>query len=279
MDAAMGDGRGTGTAEPGASRALLSAEVSAFLVQFSIYLSQCGAYPSNHPLLAGAAQAAVLRLHSLLLDREVFAIGVAGDRLLIDGVFTDPNHGVLRELARHLHRQQLGAIRFRRGVGAHEMEDLVTEIAEARRSDQPMGHDLAPYQQRWAHITLEPQAWDQIRMADGDAGGIAFDLAGAAARPASEGQRLWMALAAAAMAGEAGIEERSESAAELARSIALRREDAEYDRVIVEYLLQLGRHATRERSDSSRGLCCAMCKKDFLKDPEKYSQIAEDEVK
>lgn len=226
-------------------RAVLSSEVSSFLVQLSIYLNQFGAYPANHPVLAGAAQAATLRLHQLLLDRESFAIGVAGDRLLIEGTFTDPAHAVLRDLARHLHRQQLGAVRFWRGVGAHELEDLVAEIAEARRSDRPMERDLGAYRQRWAHIQVESQAWDQLRLAQDEEAGLSYAWESAGGEELAESQRLWMALAAAAMAGEAGIAERSDSAADLARSITLRREDAEYDRVIVEYLLQLGRQVNR----------------------------------
>lgn len=225
-------------------RAVLSPEVSTFLVQFSIYLHQHGAYPSNHPVLTSAASATVFRLNTLLLDRESFAVGVAGDRLLIEGVFTDPNHAVLRDLARQLHRQQLGAVRFWRGVGPHELEDLVAEIASARRADKPMGLEPEQYQQRWAHIRLEVQAYDQLRLAEDEDQGIGFSsetgLLGG-----STTQQLWMALAAAALVGDSAEIQENQSASDVARAIAKRREDAQYDRVIVEYLLQMGREIPR----------------------------------
>ncbi|MEP7327337.1 MAG: hypothetical protein ABI836_15415 [Gemmatimonadota bacterium] len=225
-------------------RTVLSPEVSAFLVQFSIYIHQHGSYPANHPVLTSAASATVFRLNTLLLDRETFAVGVAGDRLLIDGVFTDPNHAVLRDLAHQLHRQQLGAVRFWRGVGPHELEDLVEEIAAARRSEKPLGLESELYQQRWAHIKLDGQTYDQLRLAkDGDAGiGFASE---SGLSETSTPQRLWMALAAAALIGEEAASDPGVDASQVAKAIAQRREDVQYDRVIVEYLLQLGREIPR----------------------------------
>jgi hypothetical protein len=224
-------------------RTVLSPEVSAFLVQFSIYIHQHGSYPANHPVLTSAASATVFRLNTLLLDRETFAVRVAGDRLLIDGTFTDPNHAVLRDLARQLHRQQLGAVRFWRGVGPHELEDLVEEIAAARRAEKPLGLETEQFQQRWAHIRLDGQTYDQLRLADDAEGGIGFSPE-ARLSEAGTTQRLWMALAAAALVGDAEVEP-GVDAAQVAQAIAKRREDAKYDRVIVDYLLQLGREIPR----------------------------------
>lgn len=224
-------------------RTVLSPEVSAFLVQFSIYIHQHGSYPANHPVLTSAASATVFRLNTLLLDRETFVVRVAGDRLLIDGTFTDPNHAVLRDLARQFHRQQLGAVRFWRGVGSHELEDLVEEIAAARRAEKPLGLETEQFQQRWAHIRLDGQTYDQLRLADDAEGGIGFSPE-ARLSEAGTTQRLWMALAAAALMGDAEVEP-GVDAAQVAQAIAQRREDAKYDRVIVDYLLQLGREIPR----------------------------------
>lgn len=42
---------------------------------------------------------------------------------------------------------------------------------------------------------------------------------------------------------------------------------------------QMGDPVEVEYNGKIYNLCCSMCKKDFLKNPEKYSKIAEDEVK
>ncbi len=41
---------------------------------------------------------------------------------------------------------------------------------------------------------------------------------------------------------------------------------------------QMGEVVKQEYNGKSYNLCCKMCSKDFSKDPEKYSKIAEDEV-
>jgi YHS domain-containing protein len=42
---------------------------------------------------------------------------------------------------------------------------------------------------------------------------------------------------------------------------------------------QMGDIIKIEHNGKMYNLCCAMCQKDFSKDPDKYSKIAEDEVK
>lgn len=41
---------------------------------------------------------------------------------------------------------------------------------------------------------------------------------------------------------------------------------------------QMGKIITHEYNGKIYNLCCAMCAKDFKKDPEKYSKIAEEEA-
>ena len=42
---------------------------------------------------------------------------------------------------------------------------------------------------------------------------------------------------------------------------------------------EMGKTETIEYKGKVYNLCCAMCRKDFNKDPEKYSKIADEEVK
>jgi hypothetical protein len=229
------------------ARTVLAGEVSNFLIQFSIFLHQQAAYPAGHPILMSSASAATIRLSSLMLERESFAIGVAGDRLVIDGASTDPNHAVLRELAEQLHRQQLGVVRFWRGVGPQELEDLVSAMAAARVADRPLGLTLGGRSQtRWAHIQLERHAYDQLALA-GDDEKSAGGTVGTTSALAGTANPLWMALAARALATDVG-DGSSIGVQQVAQAIEERKDDAEYDRVIVEYLLQLGRETRRAES-------------------------------
>ena len=41
---------------------------------------------------------------------------------------------------------------------------------------------------------------------------------------------------------------------------------------------EMGEVITIEHNGKIYNLCCPMCKKDFMKDPDKYTKIAEDEV-
>ncbi|MEO8201143.1 MAG: hypothetical protein ABI679_11525 [Gemmatimonadota bacterium] len=233
------------------ARTVLPAEVSNFLVQFSIYLHQQAAYPANHPILTSSASAAAMRLSSLMLDRESFAIGVASDRLIIDGASTDPNHAVLRELAEQLHRQQLGVVRFWRGVGAHELEDLVAAMSAARLADRPLGLTRDRDQRRWAHIQLERHAYEQLMLA-GEGKPRGSVGAGTSARlNTNPAVQLWMALAASALASDV-TDMAGASVQHVAHAIEARKDDIEYDRVIVEYLLQLGRETGRSAAGDAK---------------------------
>ncbi len=226
----------------GAARSVLPTAVANFLIQFSIYLHQQATYPSGHPILTSSASATAMRLGALLLDRETFAMGVAGDRLVIDGTSTDPSNAVLRELAEQLHRQQIGVVRFWRGVGPHELEDLVTAMAQARTADRPGGIAKEDVQ-RWAHIRLERHGYEQLLLAGDEGpgyGSLSRDEAGEHASPAV---RLWTALASNALTADTSAG--TTPVQDIARAIEERKDDAQYDRVIVGYLLQLGRETSR----------------------------------
>ncbi|HKV76191.1 MAG TPA: hypothetical protein VJN95_16855 [Gemmatimonadales bacterium] len=216
-------------------RTVLSRELSVFLVQFSIALHKHATYPPGHPSLATALESVLDRLADLLRDRELLSIGISRQQLLIEGVATDPANPVLRELAQRLHRQQLGAIRLMVGIEATELGEVLTILGpEPLAETKPLGLRPAEELNRYAHVKLVPMAFDQLSIAEDGA---------PPPEQLGRGQELWLSLAAAALIGTGsdGQSDESLDPTVVAREINRRGENASYDRVIVSYLLELGR--------------------------------------
>ncbi len=84
--------------------ATLSRDLSDFLIELSITMNKHAIYPSSHPLLDVAVDGVSNRLAVLFVEeRESLSIGVARKQLIIEGVATDPQNPVLKELAQRLH--------------------------------------------------------------------------------------------------------------------------------------------------------------------------------
>jgi len=216
-------------------RKVLSRELSVFLVQFSIALHKHSTYPPGHPQLATALDSVLDRLGDLFREREILSIGVSKQQLLIEGVATDSANPVLRELAQRLHRQQLGAIRLLRGVTAEELADVLTKLSlELQPGGKALGLQPAEELARLEHIRLVPMAFDQMELA-GESEPLPV--------VGGQGHELWLQLAAAALIGIGGGIDGAEppDAAAIASEINRRPRDATYDRVIVGYLLEMGR--------------------------------------
>jgi hypothetical protein len=216
-------------------RKVLSRELSVFLVQFSIALHKHSTYPPGHPQLATALDSVLDRLDDLFREREVLSIGVSKQQLLIEGVATDSANPVLRELAQRLHRQQLGAIRLMRGLTSEELADVLTRLSlELQPGGKALGLQPPEELTRLEHIKLVPMAFDQMELATSEA---------AIPQLLGQGHELWLQLAAAALIGSGGGADAAEppDPSAVASEINRRPRDATYDRVIVGYLLEMGR--------------------------------------
>jgi len=216
----------------GQERAALSRDLSVFLVQLAIALHKNSTYPEGHPLLGSAVDAVTLRLHSLLNQRPTLLLGVARNQLLIEGVATDPENPVLRDLANRLHRHQLGALKFSQGAAPTEIADVMRTLSADSRTE-PLGTQPLEQLQRWPHVRLFPQAYDQLELNEDGSPRL-----GHLSSTTSLAGRLWLGLASAALMRESG-EELPKDPKEIARAINGRRRDATYDQVIVNYLMQL----------------------------------------
>lgn len=227
------------TAGASKGRAALSKELSDFLIEFSIALHKHAMYPAGHPSLGPAAASVARRTRPLLADRGTLSLGVARLQLVIEGVATDPNNPVLRELAGRLHRHHLGAVTFRAGVAASEIQHMLSVLAvEADRTDEPLG--LGPRERlaQWQHVQLYPVTYERLELVDDEAG-----------RPPDEeeehrqrrtrGAQLWIGLARAALAVDEDEEAPDTDPAIVAQAIAAHERGAAYDQVIVGYLLQM----------------------------------------
>ncbi len=223
------------TAPPRAERAALSRQLGDFLIEFSIALHRHAMYPDGHPSLQPACLRVGNRLTELLADRSSISLGVARSRLVIEGVATDSRNPVLKDLASRLHRHQLGAVTFRRGVTLDELREFLNTVAvDPERSGEPLGPSCETSPPSWFNIRVHPLSYDRLQFSD-ETGEIQARI--------SRAEQLWIGMAQAALASaDTAIEEDQAAAAEpsvVARAIDEHQRGSAYDQVIVGYMLQL----------------------------------------
>lgn len=174
-------------------------------------------------------------LRVVLVNRPFLLLGVARGQLLVEGLATDPGNPVLKELATRLHRHQIGAIKFIPGVSKPEVSDMLRLLGGDART-HPVGVRLEELDGRWDHIRLLPPAYDRIELSadgqarTGDQGQLGEGAAG----------RLWLGLAAAALAREGAPELHTDPRA-IAEALNQHLGDGEKAKKVVSYLLGLSR--------------------------------------
>ncbi|MEX2179457.1 MAG: hypothetical protein WD801_12155 [Gemmatimonadaceae bacterium] len=234
------DEDGSGGSDAPKTRATLSRELSDFLVEFSISMQKHAIYPVGHPLLKSSMDGLMEKLARLLVDRPSLSIGIARRQLIIEGVATDPNHPLLKELAGRLHKHSLGAIRFGDGVTQEELDDALATIAvDAGRTGQPLGDKSEELSEKWANVRLYPLNYDRLQLLyDGKdhEGETRIKKVGSA-----KAAQLWVGMARAAMLldGDAELDENALNPLVVAEAIDSRQQEQAYDQVIVGYLLQI----------------------------------------
>ena len=230
----------------------LSRELSDFLIELSVAMHKHAIYPDGHPLLGAAAVALARRLSPLLDQRASIAFGVAPNQLVIEGVPTDTNNPVLRDLAFRLYKRGIGALKLMRGVEIEELGEVLKVIARDPPStkEDKIKH-LGPENfSQWKNARVYALLYDQLELMDGEAGDIAYE-----GETGTWAAQLWLALARHAMtegeeaAGGNGIilldedgnpqpqlPPKSVDPLIIARAIEKRQKDATYDEAIVGYL-------------------------------------------
>lgn len=221
------------TASASPERAVLPRDVAVFLPLFGIALHKCTTYPQKHPLLASAVEAVTSHLRVVLLNRPFLLLGVARNQLLVEGLATDPDNPVLRELAAKLHRHQLGAIKITPGVTVEEFSGVLQVLSGDARTN-PVGQMLPDFDTRWDHVRLLPPAYERLELAEGE------QHLGEQAIGESAASRLWIGLAAVALAKEGAPELHSDPRA-VARALNERLRDPAHAKRVIDYLLGLSR--------------------------------------
>ena len=219
-----------------AAGAVLSRELTAFLVEFSVTLHKHAIYPSGHPSLGPAASRLANLAGKLLQDRTTLAFGVARHQLIIDGVATDPKHPVLRRLAESLHQHELGALSILPGVESEEFDGALRALSEDAVPNATEAPERPP---DWPHIRFHPLTLERLELIDDEGGGGVPDADSELAR--RRGQ-LWVGLANAALAQDVALEPLDSSHTDpltVAKAIDDRAGAAAYDQVIIGYLLQI----------------------------------------
>ena len=133
------------------------------MVELSVALHKYSMYPDGHPLLESAVSGLTRRLTVALVERQMIAIAVARNHLVVDGVATDPAHIVTRDLALRLFRREIGAIRLYEGLKEIELQQVLRAIAR----DTPRVEGEPEPAREWKHVRLFPLTYDQLELAAG----------------------------------------------------------------------------------------------------------------
>jgi hypothetical protein len=221
---------------PDVDRKRLPDELLRFLTDLSLALQKHVVYPGGHPVLTAAIDRLAERGLELLDRAGTVSIGVARQQLVIEGVASDPNNLVLRDLSYRLHRRHVGGLTLAPGLTRDELSSLLEYLAlnpDTARDDT--SRPALP------HVRLHALAFDRLSIVDDDG----------EAPPASDGRgveeggtreaQLWLGLAAAAMAMGGDDPPVSTDPTVIAAAIDQRQGNEAYDQIIVGYLLQIAR--------------------------------------
>ena len=151
----------------GSAETALPQDHAELLIELAVAVHKNAIYPGTHPLLVAAVDSLARRLASFLEQNATLSVGVARRQLIIEGVATDEDHPILRDFAARLHRHQIGALRFSRGLDKEELAEVMATIAiDVGRVERPLGLMGPEVLQRWKNARLFPLTFDQLELID-----------------------------------------------------------------------------------------------------------------
>jgi len=238
----------------GSADATLSHDHADLLIELAVAVHKNAIYPGTHPTLVAAVDNLTRKLTAFLAHTPTLSIGVARRQLIIEGVATDEAHPILRDFAARLHRHQIGALRFTRGLEKPELAEVLATVAiDAGRVDVPLGLMGPEVLQRWRNARLFPLTFDQLELIDDGLDELAGE--GEAAREArTRAAQLWIGLARAALAREVTADSPATDPETVARAIDARQDDSAYDQIVVGYMLQIADELNTDEKRASAPL-------------------------
>ena len=238
----------------GTSDATLPQDRADLLIELAVAVHKNAIYPGTHPLLIAAVDSLARKLATFLETAPALSIGVARRQLIIEGVATDEAHPLLRDFAVRLHRHQIGAMRFTRGLEKAELAEVLATVAiDVGRVEVPLGLMGPEVLQRWQNVRLFPLTFDQLELIEeGVDEAVAEGEEGREAR--TRAAQLWIGLARAALAREATTELPSTEPEIVARAIDAHQNDSAYDQVVVGYMLQIADELSSDEKRTSSPL-------------------------
>ncbi|MDQ6829333.1 MAG: hypothetical protein M3081_10750 [Gemmatimonadota bacterium] len=213
---------------PAASERVMPREVIEFLMEMSTALQRHAIYPRGHPMLNKAVESLTKGLDGLLRARDSLSMGISREQLVVDGVATDVNVNVLRDLAHRLHRHHVGSMKFVSGLPGAELGDLLSVLAvDPNLAEQTLG-PITEQLSRWPHVRMSMLTYEKLTLSEDEF----YNEAEIAARMTM----LWLSLATLGMGAENAEGADPES---LAKMIEARSNDAAYDSTVVNCLLEI----------------------------------------
>ncbi len=155
------------------------------LVRLNRAAQRASIYPSGHPAIPAAVQAFVLSLGAALDERPVLLVGVASDRLVVEGVSLDERKPALSWLTEQLRDRGLASFAIDRGVAEAELVRFVEWLARPL----PTARSEGPPDISFAGIALARIDYGKARFVDSPTA------------KAQDPGHLWEALASSLTAG------------------------------------------------------------------------------
>ena len=117
------------TATESDSLRLQEGRIGEALVRLNRAVQRASIYPPRHPAIPAAVKAFVESLGPALAERAVLRVGVASDRLVVEGIALDERRAALLWLTGQLRERELASFAIDRGVAEAELVRFVEWLA------------------------------------------------------------------------------------------------------------------------------------------------------
>src|SRR5438093_1611160 len=92
------------------------AKIVESLVRLGRAVHKTTIYPEGHPAIPAAVASFIEALRQAVEDRPALSLGVASDRILVEGEAIETKNSAVSWLAQHMHERGIGAVDLARGL-------------------------------------------------------------------------------------------------------------------------------------------------------------------